>query len=63
MYLGTGLFLLALGAILTWAVDFDVGGLEVNTIGVILMVVGAVGIIASLVMGRRREVVRDDHVV
>ena len=53
MYLGVGLVLMAVGAILTWAVDFDVGGIEINTVGIILMVVGAVAVIASLVMGRR----------
>ncbi len=67
MYIGLGLFFLALGAILTWAVEFDIGGIEINTIGIILMIVGAVAVVASLVVGRRdvaeREVVERDRTV
>ena len=48
MGLGTSLFLIAVGAILKYAVTADVSGVDVNTVGVILMVVGAVGIVLSL---------------
>ena len=49
MGLGAGLFLVALGAILAWGVTADVSGVDVNTIGYILLIVGAVGIVLSLV--------------
>jgi hypothetical protein len=50
MGIGVSLFLLAVGAVLAFAVHVtNSGGFDINTIGVILMVVGAVGIIISLV--------------
>ena len=48
MGLGVSLFLIATGAILTWAVEADVEGVNVNAVGVILMVVGLVGFLLSL---------------
>jgi len=45
MGLGVSLFLIAAGAILTWAVNATVSGLDINTIGVILLVVGIVGLV------------------
>jgi hypothetical protein len=49
MGLGVSLILIAVGAILTWAVNADVSGLDVNAIGVILMIVGFIGGLLSLV--------------
>jgi hypothetical protein len=49
MGLGVSIFLIAVGAILTWAVNASVSGLELNTIGVILMVVGILGLLLSLI--------------
>jgi hypothetical protein len=46
--LGTSIFLIAVGAILKYAVTADVSGVEVNTVGVILMVVGIAGALLSL---------------
>ena len=43
MGFGTGLFLVAVGAILRFAVDVQTNGFNVHTIGVILMVVGPSG--------------------
>ena len=43
MGIGVSLLLIAIGAILTWAVSADVSGIDINTVGVILMVVGAAG--------------------
>ena len=69
MGLGTSLFLIAVGAILKYAVTADVSGVDVNTVGVILMVVGAVGIVLSLLWmtiwadRRRRDVVTDGRVI
>ena len=49
MGLGVSIFLIAVGAILTWAVNATVSGLELQTIGVILMVVGALGLVLSMI--------------
>ena len=66
MGIGTGLFLIAVGAILYFAVDADISGLEIKTIGLILMIVGVIGLVISLFLlaPRRRgtterTVVRD----
>ena len=48
MGVGVSLILIAAGAILTWAVNATVSGLDINTIGVILLVVGAIGLVLSL---------------
>jgi hypothetical protein len=48
MGLGVSLILIAAGAILTWAVDVHANGLNVNAIGVILMIVGLIGFVLSL---------------
>ena len=48
MGIGTSLFLIAVGAILKYAVNAEVSGLEISTIGVILMVVGVIGLLVSL---------------
>jgi hypothetical protein len=49
MGLGVSIFLIAVGAILTWAVNATVSGLELQTIGVILMIVGALGLVLSMI--------------
>jgi hypothetical protein len=49
MGISLSLLFVAAGAILTWAVSAEVAGLDINAIGVILMVVGIIGFIASLV--------------
>jgi len=48
MGIGVSLILVAVGAILTWAVNATVSGVDINTVGVILMVVGAIGLLISL---------------
>jgi hypothetical protein len=48
MGIGTSLFLIAVGAILYFAVTADVSGLEISTVGLILMVVGVLGLLISL---------------
>ena len=52
MTIGASLFLIALGAILTFAVNATVSGLEISTIGLILMAVGAVGLALTLLLRR-----------
>ena len=49
MGLGVSIFLIAVGAILTWAVNASVSGLEIQTIGVILLIVGIVGLVLSMI--------------
>lgn len=49
MGLGVSIFLIAIGAILTWAVNAEVSGLDITAVGVILLVVGIVGLLLSLV--------------
>jgi len=65
MGIGVSVFLLALGAILAFAVDYSVSGLDINVIGIILMVSGAIGLLLTmLVFGRRdRGVGAEDRVV
>ena len=54
MSIGTSIFLIAVGAILDFAVTVDnPKGFDLNTIGVILMVVGAIGLFLSLLWARR----------
>ena len=48
MGIGTSIFLLALGAILAFALDVTVSGIDLDTVGVILMVVGAIGLVLSM---------------
>ncbi|MBA2272827.1 MAG: hypothetical protein H0W21_02840 [Actinobacteria bacterium] len=48
MGIGVSIFLLALGAILAFAVEFDTSGIDIDTVGIILMVVGALGLMLSL---------------
>lgn len=56
--LGTSIFLIALGAILRYAVTVTVSGIELQTVGLILMIVGIIGLVISLAvmfMGRDRR--------
>ena len=48
MALGTSLFLIAVGAILRYAVSDSVPGIDLPVIGLILMIVGVVGMLISL---------------
>jgi len=48
MYIGTSIFLIALGAILKFAVTATVAGFNVQTAGVILIVAGIVGLLVSI---------------
>jgi Domain of unknown function (DUF6458) len=49
MGMGVSLLLIAAGAILVWAVDVTVSGVELVTIGWILLAVGAIGALFSLI--------------
>lgn len=48
--IGGSLFLVALGAILYWAVNVEAEGFSINTIGLILLIVGVVGLVLTLIM-------------
>ncbi|HET6506568.1 MAG TPA: DUF6458 family protein [Baekduia sp.] len=65
MGLGTSLFLIAVGAILKYAVTDSLSGVNLSTVGLILMIVGIVGLVISLFLmlaPRRSEtVVRRDQ--
>ena len=69
MGVAVSLLLIAAGAILTWAVTTTVSGVNIHTVGVILLVVGIVGLVLSLVFWsswggfggvRRTTVVQDE---
>ena len=49
MEIGLSLFLIALGAILAWAVNGTVTGIDIHVVGAILMVVGVIGLVLSMV--------------
>jgi protein-S-isoprenylcysteine O-methyltransferase Ste14 len=62
--LGTSIFLIAVGAILRYAVTASVSGISLTTVGLILMIVGIVGLVLSLLYmlawsPRRGEVSRE----
>ena len=70
MGIGISIFLIAAGAVMTFALDVNShGGFNIDTIGIILMVIGAIGILLSMMFwsswgglgGRREErtVIRD----
>jgi uncharacterized protein DUF6458 len=68
MGVGVSLILISAGAILTWAVDATVSGLDIHTVGVILLVVGIVGLVLSMIFwsswggfgsSRRTTVIQD----
>ena len=71
MGLGVGIFLIAVGAILTFAVNAHTSGVNLDTVGWILMAVGAAGVLLSLIFwsswagpgywsGRRRTTYVDE---
>jgi uncharacterized protein DUF6458 len=72
MGIGVSLVLIAVGAVLVWAVHATVSGVDIHTIGWILLAVGAIGALLSLIFwsswggiggpaDRRRTVVREDY--
>jgi hypothetical protein len=68
MGVGVSMLLIAAGAILTWAVTATVAGVDIQTVGVILLIVGIVGLVLSMIFwsswggvggGRRRTTVEE----
>ena len=53
MGIGASVFLLAIGAVLAFAVDYSVSGVDLNVIGFILMGAGVIGLfMTTLIFGR-----------
>ena len=65
MGIGTSIFLIAVGAILYFAVDASVSGLDIATVGLILMICGIIGLVLSffLMNSSRRGSATDRTVV
>ncbi len=71
MGISVSLLLAAAGAVLIWAVNATVAGLNIHTVGVILLIVGIVGFVVSLVFwsswggfgNRNATVVQRDRVI
>ena len=49
MGISVSLILIAVGAVLTWAVTATASGVDLEVVGVILMITGAVGLLLSMV--------------
>ena len=64
MGIGAGVFLIAVGAIITFALDVTISGIDLKVVGVILMLAGLIGIAVDLaIFAPRRRGVRDTAVV
>jgi len=67
MGIGGSIFLIALGAILTFATNITLSGLDLNVVGIILMIVGALGLVLFLLVwgphSRRVRTTTTDGVV
>ena len=70
MGIGLSIFLIAVGAILAFAVDVTTEGVNLDTVGVVLMVVGSLGLLLSLLFwssvapwstGERETYIRDER--
>ena len=49
MGISVSILLIAVGAILTWAVTAEAEGIDINTVGVILLIVGLLGLVLSMI--------------
>ncbi len=64
MGIGVSIFLLALGAILAFAVNTDISGLDITVVGYILMFCGALGLLLTmLVLNRTGTSVTEERVL
>ena len=63
MYIGSSIFLIAVGAIIRWAVSWKVSGFDVQLAGLIIFLAGILGLVITLILwytrrssrGRRRD--------
>jgi hypothetical protein len=53
MRLGSSLFLIAVGAILYFAVTATLVGIDIQTVGLILMIIGVIGFVLTLIFANR----------
>ena len=71
MGIGVSVFLMAVGAVMTFALEASADGINLDTVGIILMIVGALGLLLSLLFwrdaapwaSRDRTVVREEHLL
>ena len=70
MGISMSLLVVAAGAVLLWAVNASVSGVNINTVGVILLIVGVIGFVTSLFFwsswggfGARDKTVIHDRIV
>lgn len=63
MGIGASIFLIAVGAILTFALDLNVSGVDLDIVGWILMAVGVLGLIVTLAIWLPRRRAADATVV
>lgn len=66
MTIGASIFLAAVGAILRYAVEDRISGIDLAMVGLILIIAGAVGLVAGLALlysPRDRDVARDRDVI
>jgi hypothetical protein len=69
--IGASVVLMAVGAILTFALEANLEGIDLDTVGIILMIAGAIGLLVSLLFWRDaapwatrdRTVVREEHIL
>lgn len=54
MGIGGGIFLIVAGAILTFAVNAQVSGVDLDLVGIIMMIAGVITLIVALVMNAQR---------
>jgi hypothetical protein len=60
MGIGVSVFMIAVGAILTFALDVTVSGIDLDVVGIILMIAGILGIVVDLaIFAPRRRGVAD----
>jgi hypothetical protein len=53
--IGSSIVLIAIGAILYFAVTADISGIELQTVGLILMILGVLGLVLGLILMSRRR--------
>jgi drug/metabolite transporter (DMT)-like permease len=62
MGIGLGVVLIVIGAVLIWALDFDLNFVDDNTLGVILLIAGVLAIVLALIINQQRNRQTTTHV-
>lgn len=63
MTIGGSIGLIVVGAILAFAVTYDIAGIDINIIGFIMMLGGLIGLIVGLIVSQRARTTRTTRVV